>query len=472
MPIDLHREVLRLAGAAKFTALMNPSEACRLGMDRERFRQALEWFSNPRFSDQEKAAREVTRFVGRHSGIEAAWRYDALYERVRDHGLLPQRSTRWQVQTSAQISRRPQAQNQFGHRLFTACHAAVQYLAFLQRALADIRAVGRDPEQRLELGAQLLMHRLWSAERSEDATLLHDLLPWLSAFAAWAGEPPLQEGVQVATLRAMSQLPSPEILLELKKDPFDPPLPGIDASGVTIDSSLLCFGKGQRFGAFASLTRGAVLLVDLTRGRGEKPWGAELGPIPPSEEKIASCLWPQQAMLGTAAILSSMRLLDVYGIESVTLRGEARRALLTKFHDRHRWIDATDAIGVDRHALPEDPAALIDAVARAYLSMAGQGFFSLLPQFFVRRDDPKQVRIAQLRHIYRMKSFPRDLFTERLSRTLMLRFAFAPQDYDAIAARIDRHVDQAVAGHLIPAGIPVVALAAAGVPFRGVRPPL
>ncbi len=472
MPIDLHRETLGLARAARLAARMNPSEARRLGMTPERIQQALGWFADPRFSGQEEAARAVTRFAGRHSGVDAAWRYDTLFERVRDHGLLPLRSTRWQVQASKRINRQPAALREVGHRLRIARQSAVHYLAFLQRALADIRAVGRQPGGELEPGARLLMHRLWSAERSEDASLLSDLLPWLSAFAAFAGQPPLHGGVQVATLRAMGKLPSPEILLELKRDPFEAPLPGERHAVITVDSSLLCFGKGMRFGAFASLTRGAVLLVDLAADGMGRPWGAEMPSPHPSEARMASCLWPQQPMLGTAALLSSMKLLDAYGIEEVSVRGEVRKALLVKFHDRHRWLDATDAPDVGRHALPKDPKVLIDAAAQAYLTMAGQGLFSLVPQFFARRDDPSQVRIAQLRHIFRMKAFPRDHFTEALSRTLMLRFAFAREDYGAIAARIDRHVDQAIAGRLLPPGIPVVTLAAAGAHGCVFRSPL
>ncbi len=467
MPVDLHQTVTELIGHARYQAIFASREARDAGVSLAVVREADEWFRDPRYSLRSDAALRVVRFAIETSAPTQARRFHVTYQRILRHGLMPMGMTTWQRVAGLT----PPAFHVPGDtHMRRARHVAARIVVLLQRALAEIYAIQEDSVS-LITDARLLIHRLWSADRATDANLVLDLCAWLTSFLAWARQPAVLQHLQYATLNALSELNSPDLLRDLRHDPVEAPLPGQAAGGLAIESSLLCFGRGARFSAFASLVPGAILLVDTWNRERVRLWETELCARELWEEKLLRCIEPKQDMVKTARALTAEGLLDFYGEDVVRFRGEKRPVLVNRLYDRYRWHDATDSaldpIAVSSAELPQ----IVDGVTSAYLRLAQAGYVSVTPQFFVHRERLQEVRLAQLREIFPMKAFPRDYVVDSLTRAVTRRFTVAPEETPQIASRIASRVNEAIAAHTLPASLPIVSLASlsAQATFRPVR---
>ena len=181
---------------------------------------------------------------------------------------------------------------------------------------------------------------------------------------------------------------------------------------MVIDSAHLLLGRGERFLAYASPLPGTTIIVDGYWADNKPQWSSSHGnPTwatndPKIRSELSKWIEGNQDIISMSWMLTSAGLMEIVDEVDVIHKGQRQRAVVSRFYDKYHWFDATD--GMQNYRTHEVSAKQyqkpIIKIIQAYAKLAGLGYISLDPQYFVNKNGT--VRITQLRNIYRMKAFP------------------------------------------------------------------
>lgn len=439
-----------------------PGKAEQFGVDAQAIEGARIWFSDQNRVEHRDDASRVASFADTYGEGPLHKRYHRTFDRIVRHGFVAPGTTRWQE--TAREAARQGSWNETDH---IAQRTAIEHAAFLQRALIELRYHGvGSAEHPLAMQGTLLLHRLWSAERGSDHTLAKDLYTWLQQFASWTTTREATADIQRSLVADLHALPSPFQLNQLDVFPSsDPTAVELDRP-LVIDSAHLFFGGGFRFRSYAAPWPGTVLLVDTQNGTAPGPWRAHLHDIFPPEicrdafPHLPLWVEPEQDLKATAKDLTAIGLVESISDIPVLYRGMEQHALLETFHDYHRWFNATDGLpiaGMQPQARSNDIDDLVERVTDAYLKMAAHGYLAISPQFFFHRHT-HEVRVAQLRFIFRMKAFPYTFFIDQLASSIMTRLGLPEQKRDQVTYAVIKRIDDFLREGRLPERFSIVDL--------------
>ncbi len=439
-----------------------PDEAEQFGVDEQAIEGARIWFTDQNRVEHRDDANRIASFTDTYGEDPLHQRYHRTFDRIVRHGFVAPGATRWQ-----ESAREAARQGSWNETDQLAQRTAVEHATFLQRALIELRYHGvQSTENPLAVQGTLLLHRLWSAERGSDHTLANDLYTWLKQFASWTTTQEATADIQHSLVSDLHALPSPFRLNQLDFFPTYGPAAIEFEEPLIIDSAHLYFGSDFRFRSYAAPWPGAVLLVDTQNGAASGPWRAHLHDIFPPEvcrdafPKLPIWVEPEQDLKKTANDLTAIGLVESISEVPVRYRGVEQHALLETFHDYHHWFNATDGLpiaGMQSRVRGNDIETLVERVTDAYLKMAAHGYIAVSPQFFLHRQT-HEVRVAQLRFIFRMKAFPYTFFIDQLASSIMTRLGLPERKRDQVAYAVIKRVDAFLREGRLPERFSVVDL--------------
>lgn len=427
MTVDLVRQKQEFFEKAHQLLVAEKAYAAAYKVNESSLSKAEDWFNDPLFSPYAEEARQAAEFIKHQLGKTNGQRFYDFFSRAARSNPVQPGETRWQIEVKNNLP-----DSAADTTLFEAQWTAVEFIAFLQRASADLHAYSATPYSPLHNRARILTQRLWSAERGSDTRLAEDVSAWLKDFDTVVQQGPIGAQLDVATIEEFKRLPDPEFLMGLGEEMKPRPVPKLPQDPLTIDSGWLLAGRDKRFAAFFAPVYGTLLYVNAWGPEGKQPWEANFDELFPTQQRMPhqqefqAWIDPLQDLRKTAQDLSRAGLMAIRQEVPVMLRGREQTAIVEQFHDFAHWYHATkslDAFGLQFERLSPflGHNALVNRVTDAYLHLAEAGYVSLDPQYFVHRATGV-VQLAQIRSIFPMREFPYNFFIDSITASLTEKF--------------------------------------------------